>query len=506
MKKTDLLFLIFALLMATLTSNADWLKSVNSSGANNSGTFGSTLVTLSDGDCIVGGQYKADQVILDDLSFSAISSASKLVTQDRKKAFIVRMAADGKFVWCVPFGSKGEDENLLLKMKVDNKDNVYILGTASSPLTWNGAVAVNKTTTKRPYAFLLKIAPDGTFLWSKVIEYYNTAEDISFDINNLGEIVVATTVTQLERKITQDKITYNRPGSHTSAVIMLFDTMGNCVWIKGGVSAGAGSASTAKDVYLGDDGNIFITGEYMAGYNTTGVLSFSDKSVAFPVPVQKAPACGCVFICKYNREGICQFVSNAGSNLSAGNQKPKAFGIAIDGDKIYVTGRFHKEFAVWSNDGNTKLNEIKNSAQSSFYLLEFDNDGSYKKTISGEATSCYVEIQGLKKTDNSWLLVGNFAGNIKLDENTRFVSTKNRMVSRQKFFPFIFKYDANMNFVDGYVPEANAETRLLDFAVFGNNVTAVGSFNEDVTELDFKGTKVNPTKGYHKAFIWKFAE
>jgi hypothetical protein len=48
-------------------------------------------------------------------------------------------------------------------------------------------------------------------------------------VNDDGDIVVATTVLQSDRKISQDKIVYNRPGSYSSAVIIRFSSAGECI-------------------------------------------------------------------------------------------------------------------------------------------------------------------------------------------------------------------------------------------------------------------------------------
>jgi hypothetical protein len=478
-----------------------WAELITSAGVSNSGTFGSKIVALPNGDLIVGGQYKADEIIFGDIIIPSVVSAAKLVSLDKKKAFIAKIS-NKKFIWASIISSKGEDENLILRMKTDSNGNIFVLGTATNPVTIGGTT-INKTG-KKQYAYLVKLDTNGICLWTKAIDFYNTPEDISFDVNNNGEIVVATTVLQLERKITQDKITYNRPGSYSSAVLIRFSSEGNCIWIKGGVSEGAGSASTSKGVVIDKEGNAYVCGEYMGGDKTTGKLTFNEKHVLFPKKVTVTPACGAIFIAKYDKDGVCQFVSNSGSNLNRINQKPKAFNLVISEDEktLYVVGRFTKEFTIWDNDGETPLKEVKNTAMSTYFISVFDNNGKFQNLNCGEAKNCWIEIANFKKVGNEFYLMGSFAGNLEPIPNKRFVSTQNRNISRQKLFPFIITLNNNLEFTDCKVIEANAETILNDFCVSENNITILGTFDEAVNEAIFDEMKIETQKGFFKTFIW----
>ena len=516
LKNKIILTLIVVNIIGCISLKADsWSELITSAGTNNSGTFGSKIVALPNGDLIVSGQYKADEVIFGDIKLSTIVSGAKLVSLDKKKGFIAKLSGK-KFVWAKIISSRGEDENLILKMKADANGNIFILGTSTSPVTI-GETTINKSGSKQ-YAYLAKLDANGNCLWTKTIDHYNTRDDISFDVNDNGEIVVATTVLQLDRKITQDKITYNRPGSFTSAILIRFSPEGDCIWIRGGVSEGAGSASTAKGVVIDKEGNVYLTGEYMAADNsagknrnasenrisTTGKLTFNEKSVLFPQKVPNVPSCGAIFITKYDKDGVCQFVSNAGSNLNRTDQKPKSFDLVLSADenKLYILGRFTKGFTIWADDAITPVKEITNTAQSSYFIAAFDTDGKFQKINCGEAKNCWVEIANFKEVANEFYLMGSFAGNLEPMPNQRFVSTQSKAISRQKFFPFIITLNNNLDFKDCKIVEANAETIINDFCVNKNNVTILGTFDEAVTEANFDPIKVESQKGFFKVFIW----
>ncbi len=514
--KIVLTLIIVSIFSVSVMKAESWTELITSQGANNSGTFGSKIVALPDGDLVIGGHYKADEVVFGDIKLSSIVAGSKLVSLDKKKSFIAKISGK-KFVWASIISSRAEDENLILKMKADANGNIFVLGTSSSPVTIGGTT-INKSGSKQ-YAYLAKLNADGQCTWTKAIEHYNTKEDISFDVNDNGDIAVLTTVLQLDRKITQDKITYNRPGSYSSAVLIRFSPEGECIWIRGGVSDGAGSASTAKGVVIDKEGNSYITGEYMgadnsAGKNrtaneqrvsTTGRLTFNEKSVLFPQKVPAVPSCGAVFIAKYDKDGVCQFVSNAGSNLNRTDQKPKAFDIVLSDDEktLYVLGRFTKGFTIWDNDGNTPLKEVNNTAQSSYYIAAFDNEeGKLQNFNCGEAKNCWVEVANFRKVGNQFYLIGSFAGNLEPAPDKRFVSTQSKIISRQKFFPFIITLNNNLEYAACQVVEANAETIINDFCVSGSNITILGTFDEAVTEGNFNNKKVETKKGSFKTFIW----
>jgi hypothetical protein len=490
---------VLFLLALNLGFAKDWVKTVTSTGANNSGTTGSCIVALPNGDVVIGGHYKADEIILDEINFKSISPANKLVSLDKRKSYIAKIS-NGEFVWAKTFGSRTEDDNLIVKMKADAEGNVFILGSASNPISL-GSLSINKTATKG-YAYLAKINPDGEFIWAKALDHFNSFDDISFDVNNSGEIIVATTVNQGDRRITQDKIVYNRPGSYTSAILKRFNSAGECIWIRGGVSEGAGSASTSRSVLIDSEGNSYLTGEFMGGK-----LTFNEASIPLPKGLSTRPACGGVFVAKYDSEGVCKFVSNSGTNFASTNQKPRAFSLMLSDDEqsIYVIGRFSKEFIIWAPDGETKLNEVKNEAQSSYFISKFNSEGgAYQSMFSGEARNCWVEVVGLKKMNENYVMIGNFAGNLEPVQGKRFVSTQNRSVSRQNYFPFIMKLDSNFDFVDCQIPEANAETKINDFCIYGNSIIALGTFNESVNTAKLGELSLELPRGFFKTFIWSF--
>ena len=515
LKNKTILTIIAVSIITIFSLKAEtWSELITSAGTSNSGTFGSKITAMPNGDLIIVGQYKADEVTFGGIKLSSVVPASKLVSLDKKKGFIAKMSGN-KFVWANNISSKSEDENLVLKIKADANGNIFILGTSTNPVTISGTT-INKTGSKQ-YAYIAKLDTDGNCLWTKAIDHYNSKEDISFDVNDNGDIIVATTVRQEERKITQDKITYNRPGSYTSAVLIRFSPTGECIWIKGGVSDGAGSASVSKGVVIDKEGNCYLTGEYMAADNsagknksanearvsTTGRLTFNEKSVLFPQNVPNVPACGAVYIAKFDKDGVCQFVTNSGSNLNRADQKPKAFDIVLSDDErtLYVLGRFSKGFTIWAEDGTTPIKELSNPAQSSYFIAAFDNDGKFQNINYGEAKNCWVEVANFKKVGNEFYLMGSFAGNFEPVAGKRYVSTQNKSISRQKFFPFIITLNNNLDFVDCKVIEANAETFINDFCVNGNNITILGTFDEAVTEANLDGIKIDTQKGFFKTFI-----
>ena len=114
------------------------------------------------------------------------------------------------------------------------------------------------------------------------------------------------------------------------------------------MSEGAGSASTTKGVTMDSEGNVYLTGEYMPGHHVSGKLTFNEKSLAFPPDNPKNPASGGIFIAKYDKDGVCQFVSSSGTNKAVTNQKPRVSLVTLSPNqqKVYVLGRFSKEFYV----------------------------------------------------------------------------------------------------------------------------------------------------------------
>lgn len=496
--KSICLFCIFYLFASCFLSADTWTTLVTTKGVNNSGSFGSYVASLPSGDLVIVGQYKADEVVLGDINLSSITDASKLVSQDRSKIYLARISA-GKFIWAKTFGSKDDADNPVIRVRTDAEGNIYVLGASTSSVTIDNTT-IHKTG-KDAFAFLAKFNENGELIWGKSIEAFNNVEETDLVVSQAGDIVVVTSVTQNIRRIKQDKITYNRPGSYSSAIIIRFDKDGNALWIKGTVSEGAGSASIAKSAVLDKESNLYIVGEFSGGK-----LNLSGASLPLPTGITSSPAYGCVFLAKYDVEGNCVMAANMGSNLSVAHSRPKAFKVSLSEDesKIYVTGSFSKSLAIWDKAGEKELNKFENNGRTTFFITQVSQEGEIENTKTGETRNCYVEIAGFQQVGNNYVLIGNFAGNMDIGDGKKYVSTSNRTISRQKYFPFIIKYDANWEVSSCDIIEANGETKIKDFCVSNSNICAIGTFVSEVSEATLGTNKIEMDKKYSKSFVYFF--
>ena len=501
LRNLSIVVLFFVIMQYSSWAEDTWSSTIISSGTNNSGTAGKCITAMPNGDFIVAGLYKADEVIFDNIKVSAISSAAKLVEQDRKKIYLARIS-NGKFVWAKSFGSRSDDDNPIIRIANDKQGNIYVLGAASGTVTID-QVSIPKKSSKEFAAFLAKLDGDGNAVWGKSISAFNKVEETDLAVNDNGDIVVATSVTQNERKITQDKIVYNRPGSYSSAILIRFDTDGNALWIKGVVSEGAGSASIPKGVTMDKAGNAYLIGEFSGGR-----ANFGGASLPLPAAITSSPAYGAVFLARYNVEGLCDMVANVGSNLAVSDPRPKMFTVSLSADEkeIYVTGSLSKNFTVWDQEGTKALANVQNKAKTTFFISKYDQQGNFKSIKTGETKNCYVEIAGFEATaDGNFVFIGNFAGNMaNIGDDKKYVSTTDKTLSRQKYFPFIIRYDSNWNVTDCNIIEANAETKIYDFCVSGNNICTVGEFAAEVANAKLGTLNLTMSKDYSKSFVWMF--
>lgn len=496
-----ILLLVCFVFQFNIFASEEWSNIVTSSGTNNSGTVGRCIASLPNGDFVIAGLYKADEINFDAFKVNSISSAAKLVELDRRKIYLARIS-NGKFVWAKTFGSKNDDDNSVINIETDKQGNIYLFGVASSQV-FVDQIVITKKSSKDVAAFLIKFDENGNALWGKSISAFNKLEESSLSVNESGEIIIATSVTQNERKITQDKIIYNRPGSYSSAILIRFDTDGNALWIKGVVNEGAGSASIPKNVILDKAGNAYLIGEFSGGK-----AHFGGASLPLPTAITSSPAYGCVFLAKYDVQGLCIMATNVGSNLAVSDPRPKAFtvSLSLDESEIYVTGSLSKNFTVWDNDGIKSLETIQNKAKTTFFISKYDQDGNFKSIKTGETKNCYVEVAGFEVTDDgNFVFIGNFAGNMTdIGDNKKYVSTSDRTISRQKYFPFIIRYDKNWNVINCNIIEANAETKINDFCVFQNNICTIGEFAAEVNVAKLGNNNLSMEKNYSKSFVWLF--
>jgi Big-like domain-containing protein/Ig-like domain-containing protein/beta-propeller repeat-containing protein len=125
-------------------------------------------------------------------------------------------------------------------------------------------------------------------------------------------------------------------------------------WVKqGGGPAGASNYSQGQAIAVDPDGNCYVTGQFSgaATFGGTNLMSIGQYDV---------------YVAKYSKVGVLQWVRQAGSTNSTGDG---GIGIAVDGiGNCFVTGNF---FAT-ANFGSTNLTSV---GARDIFIAKYDREG-----------------------------------------------------------------------------------------------------------------------------------
>jgi hypothetical protein len=117
-------------------------------------------------------------------------------------------------------------------------------------------------------------------------------------------------------------------------------------WSEGGASGDYGNG-----IALDLDGNIYLTGHF------SGTAKFGGESIT-------SNGMNDIFIAKYNKSGIFQWVKNAGGTLNDSGKN-----VAVDSNgNVFITGLF-------SGTANFENTSIISSGEDDFFIAKYNNNG-----------------------------------------------------------------------------------------------------------------------------------
>ncbi len=224
-------------------------------------------------------------------------------------------------------------------------------------------------------AFFSKYDSDGNLEWTRL--FGNTSDSRLYSIDTASDNSVYVT-----GKISGDINGQTNNGSE-DIFLAKYDSNGTIQWTK---LIGTSSQDHGKDIKIGSDGSIYITGHtlgnlngetlnggaadaFLVKYNSDGVEqwtkllgdSWAEYSNAIDIDSDgNIYIVGETFIAKYNSNGVAQFIENIPiTNIGYAND------VLVNSDgKIYITGR-----------GNGSIDDQESSANDA-YIAQYNSNGT----------------------------------------------------------------------------------------------------------------------------------
>ncbi|MBL7837417.1 MAG: PQQ-binding-like beta-propeller repeat protein, partial [Bacteroidetes bacterium] len=281
------------------------------------------------------------------------------------------------------FSSKAQQYNYVKKIAGTSNDrcndivsdkaaNIYFCGTFTGYL---GIANLLSLTSKNSDAFIVKMdTRSGKPLWAKGSTGTSNEGANAIAIDKSGNLYVAGV---FNSNVKFDNTTTTGNGLE-NMFIAKFNPQGGLIWLK--MAGGAAQTRvTPKDLKIGDDNNIYITG------SLRGTVNFGNISVKSSNPNLNTSD---VFVAKYDTSGTSIWINSFGkSGLSEGN------GIETDiNGNIYVGGT-HSDTLIAGSDTLVGNNFYR------IFVLALDKNGKHRwlnryTNLGGSANAVKMNNKG----------------------------------------------------------------------------------------------------------------
>lgn len=279
----------------------------------------------------------------------------------------------------------------------DSDNNIYIAGFLRDYYS-------------NPY--IAKYSPNGTLIWEHKDSNYNGTGIVALAVDNNQNVYAATGLS-------------TNGGAYRYITIFKFNNNGTIAWTKSTVGeTGTGSIKTPKGIFLDNNQNVYVTGEYggtmtidpltttantstdcfvlklsnsgsplwvkgttnngKIKVNTLGESYFAgyfSGSVNIDENTLTSAGNDDIIVCKYTNNGALAWIKQAG-----GSGQDRAIDLAIGNTgEVYAVGSFSGEAAF---DGNTATS----TGSTDFFVLKYTQSGVFEWVRNGGGTG---EEQGV---------------------------------------------------------------------------------------------------------------
>ena len=311
------------------------------------------------------------------------------------------------FNWVKKIGGSSADYGLTKEKDISG--NIIVSGYYSGTIDLDPSASIfNVTSVGGADVFILKLDPNGNFLWGKSIGGSNNEQVNDLTIDSTGNLYLCGFFrgsADFDPSSSNFVMSVNGGGISSDGFILKLDNNGNFIFAK---QIGGTSTLDAHVISLDLDNqnNIYATGYFkgncdldpgIAQYNVTSIGS-SD-----------------IFIIKLNSLGNFLFGKTIGSNNGTiGPISSLGHEIIVNANHIFITGRFD---GTADFDPGSGINNITSNGLLDCYLLKLDLSGNFifAKSFGGTGNDETFSLK-LDLNDNIYIC-GLFNSTVDFDPN-----------------------------------------------------------------------------------------
>ncbi|MGV3631547.1 MAG: T9SS type A sorting domain-containing protein [Bacteroidota bacterium] len=390
-----LFFLLFVLPLSLSAQNFQWIRGAGGPGDEKA----TAVIDDSEGNVYIAGYFSGSIDIDPGSGVFMLSGDGTSVNEQVFDAFLLKLDANGNFVWAKSFGAI-EDQiqsgHNACDLTIDANDNIYMSGGFKFETDMDpGPNTLIKTPTGSYDAFISKFDPDGNLVWNQTFGSSGSDFNENLVVTADGSIVATgyfSGTIDVDASANSTTLTSN---GLTDVFVLKLDANGNLIWAK---SFGNVNFSGVYGLTTDLSDNVLLTGFFK------GTLDFDPGT---EVNDLSAIGFGDTYILKLNSQG--EFVWAR----SMGMEESNAYGhkiITDDTGNIYTIGDYTYGLDADPGPGISNL-DYHNSFN--FYLIQLTSDGDFGAATSwgGEDLGIY-EIQLALNPDNNILISGSYEGHM----------------------------------------------------------------------------------------------
>jgi hypothetical protein len=363
---------------------------------------------------------------------------------------------------------------------VDRNGYIYMAGGFSGTVDFNPSPRKTfaLTTTGGTDAFVVKYAPDGSFVWARQAGGVDNDQATAVVVDRKGNVYVGGGFSGSADFRPGKKLAILDSEGNVDAFVWKLDADGNLVTA---VHGGGTGADAVNALAIDGDGNIAMSGFF------NQAASFADQSL-FATGGQDA------FLAKLTPAMTLSWVKQVG-----GTGSDTGAGVAFDAaGNVYQVGNFAGSADFDPGSGSDTLNS--RGGQDAF-LLRLDPSGNFDDAFQfGGTTNDFADAVIVDRSNNI-LLTGAFSGTADLDPGA---GTGNLTSAGSDDI-----YVAKLNSTGGLVwarraGSVNADAARAITTDKAGNVYTAGQFNGTV-DFDPGAATLNlaGTSGVANGYVWK---
>ena len=286
-------------------------------------------------------------------------------------SYILKLDNDGNFVWVKGIENQTLAQSIFTDVELDTWGNIHIAGAFKGIIDINFDQAVNGMSAANWESYILKVNPNGDFLWVKDVGpymYFGPPTDIAVDY--AGNIYRTA---QFDGSIDVDPDSTFYLLNGAGSYLLKLDSAGHFMWAKQYTNIAPTEITTSSN------GAIYFTGSF------TDTANFNPNATAYNLT---SIGNSDIFISKLTENGNLTWVKSFGGTLN-----DKGANLTLDpSENIYLTGYFEGT-ANFSTD--TNLLTYQSNGSTDLFISKLDSSGNmlFTKVIGGVATENVSDIK-----------------------------------------------------------------------------------------------------------------